>query len=82
MERLRFFAHLSDVPGKRTPEDRAKRFGTTASGENIYAGSSAGRDAHQAWFHSPGHFKNQLEAGHRRIGVGRHKSHFTQMFGR
>ncbi len=81
MEKLKFFAHESPVSGKKTPWDRAKNFGTSASGENIYLGSESGHDAHMAWFHSPGHFKNQLGMGHKRIGVGRHNRHWTQLFG-
>ena len=81
MEKLNFFAHESPVAGKKTPWDRAKNFGTSASGENIYMGMEDGHSAHTAWFHSPGHFKNQLGAGHKRVGVGRHNRHWTQMFG-
>jgi uncharacterized protein YkwD len=81
MERLNFFEHESPVAGKKTPWDRAKNFGTSASGENIYMGREDGHSAHTAWFHSPGHFKNQLGAGHKRIGVGRHNRHWTQLFG-
>lgn len=81
MEKHNFFAHESPVTGKKTPWDRAKNFGTSASGENIYLGSEQGHDAHSAWFHSPGHFKNQLGAGHKRVGVGRHNRHWTQLFG-
>ncbi len=80
MKEKGFFAHESPVVGKKTPWDRAKRFGTSASGENIYYGSTNGNDANSAWFHSPGHHKNML-GGHKRIGVGRHEGHFTEMFG-
>ncbi len=57
MKRLGFFAHLSPVAGKRTPDDRARRFGTTGDGENIFHGSSDGRAAHDAWFRQPGPFQ-------------------------
>jgi len=80
MKEKGFFAHESPVEGKKTPWDRAKRFGTSASGENIYAGSTNGNDANSAWFHSPGHHKNML-GGHKRVGVGRFEGHFTQLFG-
>ncbi len=76
-----FFAHESPVPGKRTPWDRAKNFRTTASGENIYMGSSDPASANKAWFFSPGHHKNMFGAGHARIGLGCHGDHWTQMFG-
>jgi len=81
MEKHNFFAHESPVAGKKTPWDRAKNFGTSGSGENIFMGSEDGHQAHMAWFHSPGHFKNQLGAGHKRVGVGRHNRHWTQLFG-
>lgn len=80
MKTLNFFAHESNVPGKAAPWDRAKRFGTTASAENIFMGSTDGRRANSGWFHSPGHHKNML-AKHRRVGVGRVDRHFTQLFG-
>ena len=80
MERLKFFAHESPVPGKKTPEDRARLAGTTASGENIFMGQLSGMSAHEGWFHSPGHHKNQM-GNFSRVGVGRSGTYFTQMFG-
>ncbi len=81
MEEKKFFAHESPVPGKKTPWDRAARFGTSASGENIFMGSPDGKVANQAWFHSPGHFKNML-GDHQRVGVGRSGVYFTEEFGK
>jgi uncharacterized protein YkwD len=75
-----FFAHESPVEGKKTPWDRAKRFGATASGENIAVGVQQGNAANLMWFHSPGHFRNML-GEHVRIGVGRSNAHWTEMFG-
>jgi len=80
MVEKKFFAHDSPVPGKQTPWDRAKRFGTSAHAENIAAGTKTGPDANRMWFHSPGHHKNML-GGHGRIGIGRHGNTWTQMFG-
>lgn len=77
-----FFAHESPVPGKTTPWDRAKNFDTTASGENIFMGSNSPNSANSGWFFSPGHHKNMFNAGQRRIGLGQHGSHWTQLFGR
>ena len=82
MAELKFFDHDSPVPGKATPWDRAARFKTTASGENIYAGSAASSSANQGWFFSPGHHKNMFSPAQTRIGLGQHGSHWTQMFGR
>jgi len=76
-----FFAHESPVPGKKTPWDRATNEGTKASGENIYMGSQSPASANKGWFYSPGHHKNMFKAGHKRIGLGRYGSHWTQMFG-
>jgi uncharacterized protein YkwD len=77
-----FFAHESPVAGKTTPWDRASNFGTTASGENIFAGSSSAHSANMGWFYSPGHHKNMFSPGQVRIGLGNHGNHWTQMFGR
>lgn len=81
MDEQGFFAHESPVPGKTTPWDRAKKFGTTASGENIYMGSVKPESANKGWFFSPGHHKNLFGAKHQRIGLGRHDNHWTQLFG-
>ena len=76
-----FFAHESPVEGKKTPWDRAKNFGTSASGENIAAGYNNGHAVTMGWWYSPGHLKNMMGRGHKRIGVGQHNKHYTQMFG-
>ncbi len=81
MRRLKFFDHTSPLPGKTTPWDRAKLFGTLAASENIYRGAADGRVANRAWFHSPGHHKNML-GNHARVGVGRSGGYFTELFGR
>lgn len=80
MVNLKFFAHDSPVPGKKTPWDRAKAAGTTAGAENIYAGSTSPQAANQGWFFSPGHHVNMF-GNHRRVGQGRHEGHWTQLFG-
>jgi len=76
-----FFAHESPVPGKTTPWDRAKNFGTIATGENIAAGYKNGEAVTMGWWYSPGHLKNMMARGHKRIGVGQEQQHYTQMFG-
>ena len=80
MIKLSFFAHESPVPGKRTPGDRAKNFGASAGGENIYLGSENPDDAFWAWFNSLGHHKNML-GDYTVFGVGNSARHWTQMFG-
>ena len=81
MNKHNFFAHMSPVPGKRTPGDRAAKAGTSWSGENIYVGSQKPAAANRGWFYSPGHHKNMFRASHKKIGVGQYERHWTQMFG-
>lgn len=81
MNKHRFFAHESPLPGKKTPWNRAANAGTKASGENIYMGSTSPASANKGWFYSPGHHKNMFKASHTRIGLGRYQRHWTQMFG-
>ena len=80
MRRLGFFSHTSPVPGKESPGKRAALAGTSGSAENIAWGTGTGRGAIRMWWYSPGHHKNML-GGHRRVGLGRSESHWTQMFG-
>ena len=80
MATLGFFDHTSPVEGKRTPGDRAARFGTSAGAENIAAGHDTGASAIRGWWYSPGHHRNML-GNHGRVGLGRSAQHWTQMFG-
>lgn len=80
MRTLGFFDHTSPVDGKKTPWDRAARFGTSAGAENIAAGHESGASANLGWWYSPGHHKNML-GGHARVGLGRSEGFWTQMFG-
>jgi len=80
MQELGFFAHESPVPGKRSPSDRAARFGTSGGAENIAAGHGTGPGAIRGWWYSPGHHRNML-GGHQRTGLGRQDQLWTQMFG-
>ena len=80
MQERNFFAHESPVAGKTTPWDRAERFGTTASGENIAMGTLDGAAANEMWWHSPGHHRNML-GDHKRVGLGRHNHYWTELFG-
>ncbi len=76
-----FFAHTSPVPGKKSPWIRAKLQGTTAHAENIYSGNKNGKAANRSWWYSPGHHRNMLNPGSRRVGMGVHGKKWTQMFG-
>ncbi len=76
-----FFSHTSPVPGKKSPWIRAKLQGTTAHAENIYSGNKNGKAANRSWWYSPGHHRNMLNPGSRRVGMGVHGKKWTQMFG-
>ena len=77
-----FFAHNSPIKGRETPSKRAAEAGTTGGGENIFMGSNNPQAANRGWFFSPGHHKNMFGGSYRRIGLGQHGRHWTQMFGR
>lgn len=81
MKEKGFFAHNSPVAGKETPWKRAGNFGTSASAENIFAGSTSPQAANKAWWYSPGHHVNMLAPGHKRGGMGHFSGNWTQMFG-
>jgi len=80
MATLGFFDHTSPVVGKSTPMDRARLAGTSADAENIHQGMGSGVEAVEGWGHRPGHFVNMLTP-HQRIGLGRYKELWTEMFG-
>jgi uncharacterized protein YkwD len=81
MVRLGFFSHTSPVKGKESFGRRASLAGTSASGENIAAGQNTGKGAIRAWWYSPGHHRNMMGGGHRRIGLGRCEATWTMMLG-
>ena len=76
-----FFGHESPVPGKTTLVDRAKRFGTTARGENIAGGTTSGEEVIMKWWwYSPGHLKNMM-GDYARVGLGGYETTWTLLFG-
>jgi hypothetical protein len=75
-----FFSHTSPVSGKETPWRRAALEGGQASAENIATGQGSGHGAISAWWYSPGHHRNML-GNHSSQGLGRHRNHWTQLFG-
>lgn len=81
MRTLNFFSHDSPIEGKAEFTDRAKRFDTTASAENIGKGSAADK-VMKLWIQSEQHKENMLDGKYTRIGVGRSGKYYTQMFGR
>jgi uncharacterized protein YkwD len=81
MAEKNFFSHESPIEGKKTFVDRAIRFDGNANGENIFMGSASAEVAVQAWMDSPPHRANMLNPSFRRIGIGRHDKHWTQVFG-
>ena len=80
MATMGFFSHTSPVAGKERFGQRASNFGTSAGAENIAAGQRSGQGVIESWWYSPGHHRNML-GGHRRTGLGRHQTMWTQMFG-
>jgi uncharacterized protein YkwD len=80
MKEMNFFEHESPVAGKETPWKRAARAGTSAVAENLFEGRESGKEAIDGWWHSPGHHANLVRPA-KRVGVGRHETYWTQMFG-
>jgi hypothetical protein len=83
MARLGFFAHESPVPEKKSPWDRAKLAGFTgsASGENIFMGSTNFQAAYNGWFASDGHRFIMFAEGPNVLGLGISGVHWTLMTG-
>ncbi len=68
---------------KTSGEFKHMRLGDGVSGENIAMGSTRGADVIlKQWWYSPGHHKNMMNRGFRRIGLGRAGKYWTQQFGR
>ena len=85
MSALKYFAHDSPTPGRKSPSDRAKLagFGGGVS-ENIARGQPLPVNAVEGWIGSSGHHRNILGAGHTLLGVGycENGRFWTQNFGR
>lgn len=79
MKEHNFFSHMSPLPGKRTPQDRARMHGTFCSAENIYRGGTTAEGAFWSWFSSLGHHRNMI-GPHSQIGVGHHEGFWTEAF--
>ncbi len=73
-----FFSHTNPDPEKSTPSARARRFGTSASGENIAIAAGA-EAANRSWFGSPGHHRNMF-GNYSVVGLGGQGRHWTQNF--
>jgi uncharacterized protein YkwD len=81
MSKLGYFAHMSPMPGRRTPYDRMRLAGYALGvSENIALNDSAAA-AHHAWCHSSGHHRNLLDPSHRELGVGADGRNWVQNFG-
>jgi hypothetical protein len=81
MSKHRFFSHTSPIAGKKTPWDRAARYGAKANGECIASGQPTGPKAIRAWFFSPGHHVI-IMSNSSRVGIGKYFRHWTLMTGR
>lgn len=68
---------------KSSGEFKHMSLGDGVSGENIAMGSTRGEDVIlKQWWYSPGHHRNMMNGGFRRIGLGRAGKYWTQQFGR
>ncbi|MEE9392929.1 MAG: FHA domain-containing protein [Planctomycetota bacterium] len=80
-----FFAHENPtVKEKKTPFDRMRWVGFFGSGgsENIHAGGSDPRSAHEGWITSSGHHRNILGRSWLLLGSGQDGRNWTQNFSR
>ena len=69
---LKYFAHESPTPEKRTPSMRAQLAGWSGGcSENIEQGASTPEAAVRGWLSSSGHHRNILGRGHTHLGVGK-----------
>ena len=81
MQRFGFFDHESPVPGKKTPWDRAAKFGADANAENIAQNGRGPSSVIGSWMDSDGHRANIMNPNYTRMGVGKVGEYWTQMFG-
>ena len=79
MATLGFFAHESPVEGKRTPLDAGRALRDDGRGREHRRGAGDRACGGACWW-PPGHHKNMLGGGSR-TALGRHGSHWTQLFG-
>ena len=76
-----FFSHNSPIRGRRTYNDRARRYGATAIAENIAKAADPGL-AVTMWMKSGPHRRNILDPRARSLGIGFAGNKFTLMLGR
>jgi len=82
MSRTGTFSHFEDTDARRTPGDRMALAGyEKGSGENIHSGAGSPMGAHNGWYHSSGHHRNMLAAGHTEMACGVVGRYWTQNFG-
>jgi len=82
MTRLGYFGHFSPTPGRRTPYDRMKLAGYDyGASENIIAGQTSAKGAHDGWCHSSGHHRNILMPMWTEMGTGQYGRMMCQNFG-
>lgn len=82
MHDLKYFSHTSPTYG--SPFNMMTNFGISyrAAGENIAMGQTTPEAVVNAWWNSPGHRANMLNASFKQIGVGyvADGNYWTQMF--
>jgi len=68
-------------PSLNQPCQRAKRYGASARGECIAAGTNLGAKAIRMWLHSPGHMRIILSRATYSVGLGRRAKTWTLLAG-
>ncbi len=76
-----FFSHTSPIQGKQHFTQRAARFGTSASAENIAKNGGSPAAVFQSWMDSQAHRDNILSPSATRMGVGQSGALWTMMLG-
>jgi uncharacterized protein YkwD len=74
-----FFSHRN--PDGKDPFQRLKEADLhfSEAAENIASGPKTGKEAYEIWLTSPSHRRNMLNGRYTRQGVGRSKSHWTEI---
>jgi len=74
-----YFDHTSQNGDTHT--SRARKAGSSASSENIASGQRSPASVMSSWMSSPGHCKNIMQGGHKRVGIGYYNNMWTMLLG-
>lgn len=81
MALLGFRGHDSPVGARSNVVERAERYGTRPSGENVAFGPPRAEQVIDLWWYSPSHHR-VMTSSHTRIGVGWYDDYWTMVLGR